>query len=149
MTSARPLRGSCLCGGVRVEITGPLTDVVHCHCSLCRKAQGTAFRTRASVQATDLRLVAGETLLQAYRSSPGCERCFCRRCGSPVFSRFPDQPDHLGVPLGVLDDDPGVRPLAHVHVANQAPWFRITDELPQFAQLPFHSLPLPHKENPA
>lgn len=149
MTAARPLRGSCLCGGIRVAITGPLTDAVHCHCLQCRKAQGTAFRTRASARTQHLRLTEGEALLQAYCSSPGCERCFRRRCGSPVLSRFPQQPDHLGIPLGLRDEGPGVRPLAHVYVASQAPWYRITDAPPQFAQLPSHSHPFTRKENPA
>ena len=41
------LRGSCQCGGVKFEITGPLTGVAHCHCSQCRKAHSAAFRARA------------------------------------------------------------------------------------------------------
>jgi hypothetical protein len=32
------VRGSCLCGGIRYEVDGPLGMVVHCHCSMCRKA---------------------------------------------------------------------------------------------------------------
>ena len=39
-------------------------------------------------------------------------------------------------PLGALDDDPGVRPRFHVFVAYKAPWFDITDALPQFQELP-------------
>jgi hypothetical protein len=35
-----------------------------------------------------------------------------------------------------LDDDPGVRPIVHIHTAFKAPWFDITDTLPQFAQMP-------------
>jgi hypothetical protein len=40
------------------------------------------------------------------------------------------------LPLGLLNDDPGIRPQLHVHVASKAPWFTITDDLPQFAELP-------------
>src|SRR5215472_3531580 len=32
------LRGSCLCGGVRFEIDGPLMRSSHCHCRQCQKA---------------------------------------------------------------------------------------------------------------
>jgi hypothetical protein len=35
------------------------------------------------------------------------------------------------LPLGALDDDPGIRPKVHMHVASKAPWFTITDDLPQ------------------
>ena len=82
------LRGSCLCGGVRYEITGPLSSALNCHCSMCRKAHGAAFRSRARVRATDFRWVQGEELVTYYESSPGNHRGFCRACGSPLLSRF-------------------------------------------------------------
>jgi hypothetical protein len=56
-------------------------------------------------------------------------------CGSPVVTKFGGA-SYYGVPLGTLDDDPGVRPELHVYVANKAPWFTITDDLPQFAAGP-------------
>jgi hypothetical protein len=135
------IRGSCLCGGVRFEITGPLTGPLNCHCSMCRKAQGAAFRSRVGVRVVDFHWLSGEELVTYYESSPGAFRGFCRVCGSPVVTRldparYPDQGSRLGVALGLLDDDPGVRPRSHVFVASKAPWFEITDDLPQYAELP-------------
>jgi hypothetical protein len=130
------LRGSCLCGGVRYEICGALRQALNCHCSMCRKAHGAAFRSRASVSATDFRWVAGEELVTYYESSPGNHRGFCGVCGSPLLSRFDHDRSVYGLPLGALDDHPGVRPGLHVHVASKAPWFDITDDLPQYAALP-------------
>jgi hypothetical protein len=40
------LRSSCLCGGVRFEIDGPLMRSSHCHCRQRQKAHGAPFRTR-------------------------------------------------------------------------------------------------------
>jgi hypothetical protein len=130
------LRGSCLCGGVRYEISGPLRGVLNCRCSMCRKAHGAAFRTRASVRAADFRWLLGEDLVTYYESSPGNHRGFCRVCGSPLLSRFDFDPTTFGLPLGALDDDPGEKPKLHVFVAYKAPWHEITDELPQYAELP-------------
>ena len=130
------MRGTCLCRGVQYEITGPLSGALHCHCSMCRKAQGAAFRSRAAVRASDFRWVSGERLITYYQSSPGNHRGFCRVCGSPIHSKFDADPTVYGLPLGTLDDDPEVRPIMHVHVASKAPWFEITDELPQFATIP-------------
>jgi hypothetical protein len=130
------LRGSCLCGGVGYEISGPLSGVLNCHCSMCRKAHGAAFRTRASVKAADFRWVRGEEMVTYYESSPGNHRGFCRVCGSPLLSRFDFEPAVYGLPLGALDDDPGKKPKSHVFVAHKAPWYDIIDELPQFAGLP-------------
>jgi len=130
------LRGSCLCGGVRYEIAGRLSGALNCHCTMCRKAHGAAFRSRARVDAADFRWVQGEELVTYYESSAGNHRGFCRVCGSPLLSRFDQHPEVYGLPLGALDDDPGVKPKRHVFVADKAPWFDITDELPQFPGLP-------------
>lgn len=130
------VRGSCLCGGVRYEIIGPLRGALNCHCSMCRKAHGAAFRSRASVNAIDFRWTQGAELVTFYESSPGTHRGFCRVCGSPLLSRFDFEPSYYGLPLGALDDDPGVKPKRHVFVAHKAPWYDITDELPQFPELP-------------
>jgi hypothetical protein len=130
------LRGSCLCGGVRYEITGALTGALNCHCSMCRKAHGAAFRSRARVRAADFSWVQGEDLVTYYESSPGTHRGFCRVCGTPLLSRFDQDPTQYGLPLGALDDDPGVKPGLHVFVASKAPWFEITDQLPQCDSLP-------------
>jgi hypothetical protein len=130
------LRGSCLCGGIRYEINGKLYDALNCHCSMCRKAQGAAFRSRAKVHSAEFRLLCGEELLTFFASSPGNHRGFCRVCGSPILSKFDDDPSVFSLPLGGLDDDPGIRPQMHVFIASKAPWFAITDDLAQFAELP-------------
>ena len=135
------LRGSCLCGGVRYEISGPLSYPLNCHCSMCRKAHGAAFRSRARVKADDFRWTQGAELLTYYESSPGNHRGFCRVCGSPLLSRFDNDPSSYGLPLGALDDDPGIKPGFHVFVASKAPWYDIADELPQFAELPPRKAP--------
>jgi hypothetical protein len=56
---------------------------------------------------------------------------------------FPGSPDELGLALGTLDDDPRVKPQFHVHVASKAPWYEITDGLPQFDTDPPGSLGSP------
>jgi hypothetical protein len=131
------LRGSCLCGEVRYAINGKLTGALNCHCSMCRKAHGAAFRSRARVNAADFKWVKGEALITWFESSPGNHRGFCSRCGSPLLSRFDQNQTVYGLPLGALDDDPGVKPAVHVYVASKAPWHDITDTLPQFAELPY------------
>jgi len=130
------MSGDCLCGGVRIEISGKLGAVVYCHCSRCRKAQGTAFGANADVRRKYWRFLSGAHLIREFESSPGNFRAFCSRCGSPIYSRRPDAPDVLRVRLGILNDDPERRSLAHFHVGSKAPWFEIADDLPQFREGP-------------
>ena len=126
------MNASCLCGGVRIEVTGKVGPVVYCHCSRCQKASGTAFAANADVRRKYWQLVAGEELIREFESSPGVFRAFCGRCGSPLYSRRPGAPDVLRLRLGILDDDPERRSLAHFWVGSKAAWFAITDTLPQF-----------------
>jgi hypothetical protein len=130
------LHGSCLCGGVKYEISGQLTGALNCHCSMCRKAHGAAFRSRARVNSADFKWLQGEQLITWFESSPGNHRGFCRVCGSPLLSRFDQNPSAFGLPLGTLDDDPKVKPMFHVFVGSKAAWHDISDQLPQFLALP-------------
>ncbi|OWT80182.1 MULTISPECIES: GFA family protein [unclassified Achromobacter] len=125
------LRGSCLCQGVAFEIAGAVTDLLYCHCAMCRKAHGSAFRARGRVNAAEFRWTRGEDLVRFYESSPGQHRGFCSVCGSNLLTKFDADSTSLGLALGALDDDPVARPQRHVHVESKAPWHQITDDLPQ------------------
>jgi hypothetical protein len=78
-----------------------------------------------------LRFISGAELLKEWESSPGRRRCFCRRCGSPILKRNDARPETIRLRLGTLDSDPGVKPAKHIYVGSKAPWFEITDGLPQ------------------
>ena len=130
------LSGGCLCGEVRYEISGELFMAAYCHCSMCRKAHGSAFRPRSLVWAKDFTWVRGNDSIGDYISSPGVHRTFCRSCGSPLIAFSDQYPTILNLPLGTLDVDPGIRPEAHWHVASKAPWYEITDSLPQYREFP-------------
>jgi len=47
-----------------------------------------------------------------------------------------DDETHVIIPAGVLDGDPGVRPIVHIHTASKAEWYEIADALPQFTEFP-------------
>jgi hypothetical protein len=94
------------------------------------------FREIARVRTADFRWIAGKHLLTFFESSPGNHRGFCRVCGSPILSKFDADVSLISLPLGALDDDPGIRPEMHVYVASKAPWSTISDDLPQFSELP-------------
>jgi hypothetical protein len=124
------IQGTCLCGTLRYEITGPLVDMVHCHCSRCRKQQGAPFATIGVVAIGDLRWLAGEQEVARYAAAPGGPRHFCPRCGSPAPIALPP----LGlafIPVGTLEGDTDMRPQAHMFVGSKSSWHTITDALPQ------------------
>ncbi len=125
------MKGGCLCGTIRYEISGEPLGMHHCHCHQCRRASGASFATTMVVRAADFDFLQGEDQLAAYESTPGKQRTFCGRCGSPIYSRYDDNPGFINLRSGTLDGDPGARPSLHIHVASRAPWIEITDNLPQ------------------
>ncbi len=130
------MRGSCLCGGVRFELTLPFRRVSHCHCSRCRKHSGTAMLTHGRVPREGFRLLAGEELIRVYRPEGGMVKAFCSVCGSSLFGgTWPDGPE-VSVRFGALDGDPGTRPQYRTFVADKAVWDEIPDDgLPRYPQL--------------
>lgn len=126
--------GRCLCGDVRFEIHGPIHDIVYCHCSRCRKAQGTAFATNGNVAIEDFRITTGKDLLTEYADSNVHSKFFCRRCGSPIMSTNKNSPDKIRIRLGTIESEISERPQAHIFVGSKANWDVIHDDIPQFEQ---------------
>jgi len=124
--------GSCLCGGVQFRIDAELAPIQICHCSQCRKAQGTPFATNLPVSEAAFRLLQGEALLKAFESSPGKQRVFCSHCGSPIYSQKDTVPGVLRVRAGLLDEPVAAALAAHFYTASRCSWWEIRDELPQF-----------------
>ncbi len=130
------IQGSCLCGGVRFEITQAVGPFELCHCNRCRKASGSAFAAMLGVRTSDFQFVHGRDLIATYEAPvleapPPYRTSFCRRCGSPV-PNPKAAAEWFEIPAGLLESDPGGRPDKHIFVELKAPWHAITDTLPQF-----------------
>ncbi|MEJ2508478.1 MAG: GFA family protein [Gammaproteobacteria bacterium] len=124
--------GACLCGTVRYEITGPIHHIIRCHCSQCRKAQGSAFATNGIVKDADFRIVAGEEALTGYESPAGKTRYFCKVCGSPIISKSDSRPGQVRVRIGTIESDIVERPMADIFVTSKANWDELCGDLPRY-----------------
>ena len=134
MHSETTLKGGCLCGRVRYEITGPVFDADHCHCSMCRRQHGAAFATYAACSPDGFNWVAGEDHVKVYETSAGAGWCFCSECGSSLAGT--ENGKVTTVTLGTVEGDPGIKPTSHIFVGSKANWDEINDALPQFEQRP-------------
>jgi hypothetical protein len=127
--SARVLNGSCYCGAVRYEVRDEFVYAANCHCSNCRAATGSAFKPFAGIQREKLQVTHGEASLQVFGEAD-LNDTRCAECGSFLYSVVRDGA-WVHVAMGSLVDDPGIRPTEHIFVGSKAPWFEITDDLPQ------------------
>ncbi len=127
-------RGSCVCGVVAFEIEGSPRLCRYCHCGRCRRARSAAHAANLGLAIEQLRFIRGEDRIASFRAAGAkfFAQSFCTACGGKVPRVDPERGIAI-VPMGALDDDPGVRPTEHIFVADKAAWFEITDALPQHA----------------
>jgi hypothetical protein len=135
--AAGSIRGSCLCGGVGFVITEPPALARFCHCSRCRKARAAPFASNLFVPESGIRFTRGASQLVSYKIPDALRftQCFCVVCGGKL-PRIDPERKLAVVPMGALDDDPGVRPREHIFVGSKAAWDEITDGLEQHAEMP-------------
>jgi hypothetical protein len=107
---------------VRYRIGLPALWVAHCHCSMCRRAQGAGFVTWVGTAEGGFALESGAEVLRRYQSSAEGTRSFCGRCGSPLFFQSSRWPGEVHVTLASLDDPSGLEPQAHAYWKSRAPW---------------------------
>ena len=124
------LAGKCECGAVRYNVADEFLYASNCHCSRCRAATGSAFKPFAGIEREKLEITNGaDGLLIVGEETLNDTRC--AKCGSLLFSVVRDGA-FVHVALGSLVDMPSMRPTKHIFVGSKAPWFEITDDLPQF-----------------
>ncbi len=131
-TPSRMLAGQCLCGGLRYAVADDFAYAMNCHCSGCRRATGAAFKPFAGIEREKLRITAGAENRMIYGEETGHD-AHCRLCGSLLYSLVREG-SFVHVAMGTLADAPSIRPTAHIFVASKAPWFEITDGLPQYPE---------------
>ena len=130
----KTLAGKCFCGAVQYEVADAFRYAMNCHCSNCRRTTGSAFKPFAGIERDKLVVTKGAEALLVYGEETKNDT-HCKTCGSLVYSVVRDGA-FVHVALGTLVDDPGIRPARHIFVGSKAPWFTITDDLPQHEEFP-------------
>ena len=133
-SSVKILSGKCLCGGVRYEVEDQFRYSLNCHCSNCRRTTGSAFKPFAGIERGRFRITDGADRLLIFGEQSGHD-AHCGKCGSLLYSLVREAA-FVHVTLGTLVDSPSIRPTAHIFVGSKAPWYTITDDLPQHEKLP-------------
>ncbi|MBK8159708.1 MAG: GFA family protein [Rhodospirillaceae bacterium] len=122
------VKGGCLCGAVRYEVTGPLRPVIACHCSQCRRVSG-HFTAATAAAHENISITGGETLTW-FVSSDTARRGFCRLCGSNLFWQGKGRP-YLSIMAGSLDSPTGLKLDRHIFVADKGDYYEIADGVAQ------------------
>ena len=129
------LRGGCYCGATAYEVEDAFRYAMNCHCSQCRRTTGAAFKPFAGIEIGKLALTKGQDALLIVGDPASAHDVHCAACGSLLYSVVRENA-WAHVAMGTLIDPPSIRPQMHIMVGSRAPWFEITDDLPQFDEFP-------------
>jgi hypothetical protein len=129
------LHGQCACSQVHFLVQDDFEYAFYCHCSRCRVRTGSAFAAIAGICIDKVEVTAGHDHLLLEGECSDGYGARCRRCFSFLFAAVRER-KYLHVSLGTLVDTPSRVPDHHIHVASKAPWYQITDALPQYGESP-------------
>jgi len=120
-------KGACNCGGVAFEIDTELSDVIVCHCSICRRSTGSNGIAVVVVDNDAFRWLEGEALIVTWRKPDAdWQTWFCKVCGSPLPGNNDDT--RMFVPAGsIVEGGEELSVQHHIYVDSRAPWDEIGD----------------------
>ena len=127
------LSGSCLCGQINLTISSEPMMAGVCHCKNCQKQTGSAFSTLAGFPLSDIDF--GDSELSMYEDSATesgsvVKRFFCGKCGSPIYSQVPAQPDTAYLKTGILDDTSSFMPMFNLWCDSKQDWVTLDETIP-------------------
>ncbi len=131
------VKGSCLCGAVKYQVTGEPQRFYYCYCSRCRKVTGTEHASNLFLQPAALKWFSGEEQIRVFKVPEALRftNSFCAICGSRLPRQGKDS-DVVIIPAGSLDDAAPIKPQARIFFGSRASWSCIEGELPAYAELP-------------
>ena len=131
------ITGSCLCGEVKYQFTGPTKMFQYCHCTRCRKITGSAHASNIIISPDQFQWLKGKESVGRFEvpDAKYFASSFCKKCGSSL-PWLTKNGKALIVPAGTLDDDPKVKPKHNIYFADKAPWYEEACELAKYDALP-------------
>ena len=119
----------CLCGAVKMELSGDPVGQFYCHCGDCQAVHGAAFVPLAAYPTGQTKVLQGELSTWHLKATP---RGTCKECGTRMYA----EPPNLGVRgiTGHLLPEGKFEPAFHMQCKDAV--MPVKDGLPHFAGFP-------------
>lgn len=115
--------GACHCGGIRFTAEVDPARVVVCHCTDCQVLSGSPFRVVAIAAIESVRMEgAPKHYIKHAESGSKRVQAFCPECGTPLYSRAVENPQHLSLRLGPLRQRAALVPKLQIWKRSSLPW---------------------------
>lgn len=131
------LKGGCLCGAVRYEVTAAPAMAGFCCCESCRKLSGSGHAFHALVPEAEME-ISGNVREFEWKADSGntVVTSFCPTCGSPLFGKSSGMPGMVTFRVASLDTPEAVSPQMAVYTKRLLAWDQFDPALPAFQEMP-------------
>lgn len=131
------IKGSCLCGAVRLEAQVDQPQTMSCYCADCQRCTGSACATFVVVPVQAMTL-EGETRSFTKKSDEDRDvtRSFCPECGSQLYSEVEAMPGMRFVKVGILDSNDDLAPTVALWTDSKPSWAEIGEVAASFPRQP-------------
>jgi hypothetical protein len=127
---------ACLCGQLRLEVTGEPLGVSICNCLACQRRTGSAFGMQAGFKADQVQ-VNGRYSEYSQISDEADRKehvlHFCPDCGSHVFYTEPAEPGLVIAAVGAFADPSFPPPTESGYDSRRHPWVELPDSIRRLA----------------
>lgn len=126
------LSGGCLCGAIRYQADAMPFAADYCHCSKCRKHNGSVVVAWMDFKAEQVYWL--KDMPVEYVSSETVRRGFCAKCGSTITYGDTRYRQYTTLTISSLDDANLVQPTYHIYLDDKVSWLDINDNCKRYAQ---------------
>jgi hypothetical protein len=127
MAAASVHEGGCMCGAVRLRVTGDPVRTSACHCAWCQRRSGSAFGIGAYFEAGQVELSGAPRGIHEHRSDTSgrwIRTEFCKQCGTTVTWTAEALPGWRAIAGGAFDDPKWFRIERHSWLRSAHAWFK-------------------------
>jgi hypothetical protein len=132
-TREQGMDAKCQCGQLSVNLPGPSSSVVACHCSDCQRRSGSPFGVLAYYPDESVKITGEATRYERPTATGGTfETFFCPACGSTVYARAGKHPTLIGITVGAICDPTYPAPVRSVWEEGKHDWVVIPEPAQHF-----------------
>jgi hypothetical protein len=132
--------GGCSCGRVRFQLQSAPIVTHCCHCRVCQKVSGSAFRVNAMIESDRMAVLQGAP--EAFQGVASHKQIQCPDCKTALWSHHPELGEAIAfVGVGVLDHGERLPPEAHYFTRSKHPWVMLPKDVPSFSELAYPDKP--------
>ena len=129
--------GSCTCQTIRYQMHLKPLFVHGCHCRWCQRETGSAFAINGVIEASAVKLTAGEPELINTPSESGAGQLLtrCPDCKVALWSNYAGAGKKFRfVRIGTLENPDLFPPDIHIYTASKQPWVILPKDTPAVEQ---------------